>query len=64
VRSIHFADALDGVSKGSEVILLTWLHLSRRDVLKVHCGDPEKPLGVATRSPGPAKPIGLHRVPC
>ena len=60
-----FADALAGVAKGNEVILLTWLHLSRRDVLKVHPrGDPEKPLaGVfATRSPDRPNPIGLHRV--
>jgi tRNA-Thr(GGU) m(6)t(6)A37 methyltransferase TsaA len=60
-----FADALAGVAKGDEVILLTWLHLSRRDVLKVHPrGDPEKPLaGVfATRSPDRPNPIGLHRV--
>jgi tRNA-Thr(GGU) m(6)t(6)A37 methyltransferase TsaA len=60
-----FADALSGVAEGSEVILLTWLHLSRRDVLEVHPrGDPEKPLaGVfATRSPDRPNPIGLHRV--
>jgi tRNA-Thr(GGU) m(6)t(6)A37 methyltransferase TsaA len=60
-----FADALAGVANGDEVILLTWLHLSRRDVLKVHPrGDPEKPLaGVfATRSPDRPNPIGLHRV--
>ena len=60
-----FADALAGVAKGNEVILLTWLHLSRRDVLKVHPrGDPEKPLaGVfSTRSPDRPNPIGLHRV--
>ena len=60
-----FADALAGVAKGNEVILLTWLHLSRRDVLKVHPrGDPGKPLaGVfATRSPDRPNPIGLHRV--
>lgn len=60
-----FADALAGVAKGNEVILLTWLHLSRRDVLRVHPrGDPEKPLaGVfATRSPDRPNPIGLHRV--
>ena len=60
-----FTDALTGVAKGNEVILLTWLHLSRRDVLKVHPrGDPEKPLaGVfATRSPDRPNPIGLHRV--
>ena len=60
-----FADALAGVAKGDEVILLTWLHLGRRDVLEVHPrGDPEKPLaGVfATRSPDRPNPIGLHRV--
>jgi tRNA-Thr(GGU) m(6)t(6)A37 methyltransferase TsaA len=60
-----FADALAGVAKGNEVILLTWLNLGRRDVLKVHPrGDPEKPLaGVfATRSPDRPNPIGLHRV--
>ncbi len=60
-----FADALAGVANGDEVILLTWLHLSRRDVLKVHPrGDPAKPLaGVfATRSPDRPNPIGLHRV--
>ena len=60
-----FADALAGVAKGTEVILLTWLHLSRRDILEVHPrGDPEKPLaGVsATRSPDRPNPIGLHRV--
>ena len=60
-----FADALSGVANGDEVILLTWFHLSRRDVLKVHPrGDPERPLaGVfATRSPDRPNPIGLHRV--
>jgi len=60
-----FADALDGVAAGDEVILLTWLHLSHRDVLRVHPrGDPEQPLtGVfATRSPDRPNPIGLHRI--
>ena len=60
-----FADALAGVAKGNEVILLTWLHQGRRDVLEVHPrGDPERPLaGVfATRSPDRPNPIGLHRV--
>ncbi len=60
-----FADALAGVAKGDEVILLTWLHLGRRDVLKVHPRDDlQKPLaGVfATRSPDRPNPIGLHRV--
>jgi tRNA-Thr(GGU) m(6)t(6)A37 methyltransferase TsaA len=60
-----FVDALAGIADGDEVVLLTWLHLSRRDVLKVHPrGDLENPLtGVfATRSPDRPNPIGLHRV--
>jgi tRNA-Thr(GGU) m(6)t(6)A37 methyltransferase TsaA len=47
------------------MILLTWLHQGRRDVLQVHPrDDPENPLkGVfATRSPDRPNPIGLHRV--
>jgi tRNA-Thr(GGU) m(6)t(6)A37 methyltransferase TsaA len=60
-----FSDAVAGIARGDEIILLTWLHLSRRDVLKVHPrGDPANPLaGVfATRSPDRPNPIGLHRV--
>lgn len=60
-----YADALAGVARGDEVILLTWLHLSDRDVLQVHPrGDRGRPLtGVfATRSPDRPNPIGLHRV--
>jgi tRNA-Thr(GGU) m(6)t(6)A37 methyltransferase TsaA len=60
-----FADALAGVARGDELILLTWLHLGRRDVLQVHPrDDPERPLaGVfATRSQDRPNPIGLHRV--
>lgn len=60
-----FLEGLEGVTAGSEVILLTWFHESQRDVLKVHPrGNPENPLrGVfATRSPDRPNPIGLHRV--
>lgn len=60
-----FIDALDGVAAGSEVIVLTWLHQARRDVLKVRPGhDPKNPItGVFdTRSPDRPNPIGLHRV--
>lgn len=56
---------LDGIAAGQEIIVLTWLHQARRDVLRVHPrGDPTVPLsGVfATRSPDRPNPIGLHRV--
>lgn len=60
-----YADALDGVQPGDDLVLLTWLHLADRGVLKVHPrSDPARPLtGVfATRSPDRPNPIGLHRV--
>lgn len=56
---------LMGIEPGDELFILTWLHLSERDVLLVHPrGDVSRPLtGVfATRSPDRPNPIGLHRV--
>jgi tRNA-Thr(GGU) m(6)t(6)A37 methyltransferase TsaA len=58
-------EALDGIRAGDEVIVLTWLHRARRDVLRVHPrGDVSRAqLGVFnTRSPDRPNPIGLHRV--
>jgi tRNA-Thr(GGU) m(6)t(6)A37 methyltransferase TsaA len=58
-------EGLQGLDVGHELILLTWFHKARRDVLMVHPrNDPELPLaGVfATRSPDRPNPIGLHRV--
>lgn len=67
--SIEFAagvaPALGGIRVGDELIVLTWLHHARRDVLRVHPrGRLDVPLaGVfATRSPDRPNPIGLHRV--
>ena len=60
-----FLDALDGVAPGDRVILITWLHHARRDVLQVHPrGDPARAeQGVfSTRSPHRPNPIGLHEV--
>ncbi|HWT80258.1 MAG TPA: tRNA (N6-threonylcarbamoyladenosine(37)-N6)-methyltransferase TrmO [Candidatus Methylomirabilis sp.] len=60
-----FADGFGGIMPGDELILLTWLHEARRDVLKVHPrGKKAEPLrGVfLTRSPDRPNPIGLHRV--
>jgi tRNA-Thr(GGU) m(6)t(6)A37 methyltransferase TsaA len=48
-----------------EIIVVTWLHLARRDVLRVRPrNDPMRlPIGVfATRSADRPNPIGLHRV--
>jgi tRNA-Thr(GGU) m(6)t(6)A37 methyltransferase TsaA len=59
-----FVECLDGILSGQEIWILTWLHKSRRSVLKVHPrGDVLNPmLGVfATRSPDRPNPIGLHR---
>lgn len=59
------AAGLGGLRPGIDVLVLTWLHLARRDVLTVHPrGDMSRPAtGVfATRSPDRPNPIGLHRV--
>jgi tRNA-Thr(GGU) m(6)t(6)A37 methyltransferase TsaA len=58
-------DGLDRIEAGDELIVITWLHESRRDVLKTHPrGDTSVPLtGVfATRSPDRPNPLGLHPV--
>lgn len=61
----RFAAGLDGLAAGDEIFVLTWLHFSRRDVLRtIPRDDPANPeRGVfATRSPERPNPIGLHRV--
>ncbi|MFO7448421.1 MAG: tRNA (N6-threonylcarbamoyladenosine(37)-N6)-methyltransferase TrmO [Ignavibacteriaceae bacterium] len=61
----EYAEGIDGIMAGDEVLILTWLHLSIRDVLKTHPrGNPANPVkGVfATRSPNRPNPVGLHRV--
>ncbi len=59
------AEGLEGIAAGNEIILITWFHRARRDILKVHPrGDKNRPLtGVfSTRSPDRPNPLGLHRV--
>jgi tRNA-Thr(GGU) m(6)t(6)A37 methyltransferase TsaA len=59
------AEGLDGLAVGNDIIVVTWLHRARRNVLKVHPrSDRRRPLtGVfATRSPDRPNPLGLHRV--
>jgi tRNA-Thr(GGU) m(6)t(6)A37 methyltransferase TsaA len=61
----QFAESLDGLEAGQQIWLLTWLHQSERNTLKVRPGhDPNNPIqGVfATRSPDRPTPVGLHRV--
>jgi tRNA-Thr(GGU) m(6)t(6)A37 methyltransferase TsaA len=63
--SAFAAPGLDGLAVGDDIIVVTWLHRARRDVLKVHPrSDWGRPLtGVfATRSPDRPNPLGLHRV--
>jgi tRNA-Thr(GGU) m(6)t(6)A37 methyltransferase TsaA len=59
------AEGLHGTVVGDEIIVITWFHQARRDVLQVHPrSDARNPLrGVfATRSPDRPNPLGLHTV--
>jgi tRNA-Thr(GGU) m(6)t(6)A37 methyltransferase TsaA len=59
------AEGLQGLAVGDEIIVVTWFHRARRDVLQVHPrSDKRNPLtGVfATRSPDRPNPLGLHPV--
>ncbi|HEX8882775.1 MAG TPA: tRNA (N6-threonylcarbamoyladenosine(37)-N6)-methyltransferase TrmO, partial [Candidatus Acidoferrum sp.] len=59
------ARGLDGLAAGDDIVVLTWLHQARRDVLKVRPrSERQRPLtGVfATRSPDRPNPLGLHPV--
>jgi tRNA-Thr(GGU) m(6)t(6)A37 methyltransferase TsaA len=63
--SPRYIEGLQGIATGEEIIIVTWLHKARRNVLKVHPrGDTNVPLtGVfSTRSPDRPNPLGLHRV--
>ena len=58
-------NGLHRLEVGDEIIVITWFHRARRDVLQVHPrSDLRNPLtGVfATRSPDRPNPLGLHPV--
>jgi tRNA-Thr(GGU) m(6)t(6)A37 methyltransferase TsaA len=58
-------EALRNIRPGDKLIVLTWLHRARRNVLRVHPrGDLNRePEGVfSTRSPHRPNPVGLHQV--
>jgi tRNA-Thr(GGU) m(6)t(6)A37 methyltransferase TsaA len=59
------AEGLHRIAVGDQLIIITWFHQARRDVLQVHPrSDRRNPLtGVfATRSPDRPNPLGLHPV--
>jgi tRNA-Thr(GGU) m(6)t(6)A37 methyltransferase TsaA len=60
-----YRKALHRMQVGDEIIVITWLHRAKRDVLKV-CprGDRSRPLTglFSTRAPDRPNPLGLHRV--
>jgi tRNA-Thr(GGU) m(6)t(6)A37 methyltransferase TsaA len=58
-------EGLHRLGVGDQIIVITWLHQGRRDVLQVYPrSNPNSPLtGVfATRSPDRPNPLGLHPV--
>ncbi|MBU1041595.1 MAG: SAM-dependent methyltransferase, partial [Proteobacteria bacterium] len=60
-----YAPALLGLTVGSRILVVTWLHQGDRSTLQCHPrADKARPLrGVfATRSPDRPNPIGLHEV--
>lgn len=60
-----YREGLHRMQVGDEIIVITWLHRTSREVLKVHPRrDKSNPLtGVfSTRSPDRPNPLGLHRV--
>jgi tRNA-Thr(GGU) m(6)t(6)A37 methyltransferase TsaA len=59
------AVGLRGIAAGDELLVFTWLHRARRDILEVRPrDDPQRPLtGVfATRSADRPNPLGVHPV--
>src|SRR4051812_24492438 len=65
IISPEFAEGIKDIQPGSEILLLTWLHMADRTVIKCvtrnNYGSPL--MGVfSTRSPDRPNPIGMHTV--
>ena len=61
----EISEALDGLRPGDDIVVITWLHLADRSVLRVHPrGDTSRAMrGVfATRSAHRPNPLGIHSV--
>lgn len=59
------AEGYEDLGVGTDIVVLTWLHLADRDVLSVHPrddGDQPRRGVFGTRSPDRPNPIGLHTV--
>lgn len=59
----EFREALDGLAGWPRVVVVCWMHLARRDLLKLHPkGDASRPLtGVfATRTPNRPNPLAVY----
>jgi len=57
--------AVEDLRKGDRIIVVTWLHLARRDVLRTYPRDQKHAPHVGVfnlRSPNRPNPIGLHPV--
>ena len=61
----EFREGIQDIKPGSEILLLTWLHMADKNVIKCKPrNNPKSPLtGVfSTRSPDRPNPIGIHLV--
>jgi tRNA-Thr(GGU) m(6)t(6)A37 methyltransferase TsaA len=59
----EFREGIQDIKPGSEILLLTWLHMADRNVIKCNPrNNPKSPLsGVfSTRSPDRPNPIGIN----
>lgn len=58
-----YRKGLEGLKKGSRIVVLSWFDRARRDLIVQNPHHAEKPSGVfALRSPVRPNPVGLHAV--
>lgn len=60
-----YTEGIKDIEVGNKLVVLTWLHLADREILKCHMRNMvgSKEFGVfSTRSPDRPNPIGLHTV--
>lgn len=60
-----YTEGIKNIVEGNKLVILTWLHLANREILKCHQRNEfgSEKFGVfSTRSPDRPNPIGLHTV--